>query len=65
MNTFPRFFSKPLAWLAIPALAGSLLLGACNSEPQATDVESTATVVENPDVPPVTADSTAADTTAQ
>jgi len=34
-----------MAWLAAPALAGSLLLGACNSQPTATEADKTATVV--------------------
>ncbi|MDO7877546.1 alpha/beta hydrolase fold domain-containing protein [Hymenobacter sp. ASUV-10] len=34
-----------MAWLAAPTLAGGLLLGACNSQPTATEADKTATVV--------------------
>lgn len=34
-----------MAWLAAPALAGMLLLSACNSQPTATEADKTATVV--------------------
>ncbi|WP_426061454.1 hypothetical protein [Hymenobacter sp. B1770] len=40
-----HFSSKALAWLFVPALAGSLLLSSCNSEPTATEADKTATVV--------------------
>jgi acetyl esterase len=59
MKTKPISFSYMLTWLAAPALAGGLLLAGCNSQPTATEQDATATVVENPDVPPVTGDSAA------
>jgi uncharacterized lipoprotein YajG len=42
-----RLFSRPatLVWLAAPALAGSLMLSSCNSQPTATEADKTATVV--------------------
>jgi len=51
-----------LAWLTVPTLAASLLLSSCSNDPKATDPDNTATVVENPDVKPVTADSAATNT---
>ncbi|OGX81455.1 hypothetical protein BEN47_05775 [Hymenobacter lapidarius] len=36
-----------LACVVVPALAGSLLLSGCNSEPVATEVDKTATVVSS------------------
>jgi starvation-inducible outer membrane lipoprotein len=59
MNCLP-FRPVALAWLTAPALTASLLLSACNSQPTATETDKTATVVETPNMPPVTADSTAA-----
>ena len=40
-------FTRPAVWalLATPALAGSLLLSSCNSQPTATEADKTATVV--------------------
>jgi acetyl esterase len=35
------------AWLAAPTLAGGLLLGACNSQPEATEAAKTSTVVSS------------------
>jgi|GEM_PF-6804342 len=55
--------SRP-TWLLMPALAAGLLLAACSNDPKATEPDNTATVVENPEVPPVTADSTAKNTVA-
>jgi uncharacterized lipoprotein YajG len=42
-----RSFLRPLAvaLLAVPALAGSLFLSSCNSQPTATEADKTATVV--------------------
>ena len=37
--------SAAIAWLAVPALAGGLLLSSCNSQPTATETDKTATVV--------------------
>ncbi len=39
------FRPAALAWLAAPALAGSLFLSSCNSKPTATETDKTATVV--------------------
>lgn len=64
MNNTSKFFPRALAWLTVPALAASLLLSSCSNDPKATDPDNTATVVENPDVAPVTADTTASDTAA-
>ena len=44
MMLLPPRFAAP-AWLAVPALAGTLLLSGCNSQPMATETEKTATVV--------------------
>ena len=52
ISTLAHFFMKQLvsrvtaaAWLAAPALAGSLFLSSCNSQPTATEANKTATVV--------------------
>ena len=42
---FPVPTPTALAWLVAPALAGSLLLSGCNSQPTATEADKTATVV--------------------
>ena len=39
------FRPAALACLLAPALAGSLLLSSCNSEPKATEADKTATVI--------------------
>ncbi|MDO7852620.1 hypothetical protein [Hymenobacter convexus] len=39
--------SAASAWFVVPALAGGLLLSSCNSEPKATEVDKTATVVSS------------------
>lgn len=41
------FRSAASAWVLMPALAGGLLLSSCNSEPKATEVDKTATVVSS------------------
>jgi hypothetical protein len=40
-----RFRLAALSCLLVPALAGSLLLSGCNSEPTATETDKTATVI--------------------
>ncbi|SFQ00217.1 hypothetical protein [Hymenobacter arizonensis] len=45
MTRTSPFSPKALAWLFVPALAGSLLLSSCSSEPTATEADKTATVV--------------------
>ena len=35
------------AWFLVPALVGGLLLSSCNSEPKATEVDKTATVISS------------------
>ena len=40
-----NFRLAALAWLVAPVLAGGLLLSSCNSQPTATEVDKTATVV--------------------
>ena len=49
--------SAAFAWLAAPALAGGLFLSSCNSQPTATEVDKTATVV--PEATNAASDSTA------
>ncbi|MBF9237877.1 hypothetical protein I2I05_10775 [Hymenobacter sp. BT683] len=39
------FRSAKMPWLLAPALATGLLLSSCNSQPTATEVDKTATVV--------------------
>jgi hypothetical protein len=63
------FRPAALALLAIPALAGSLLLSSCNSQPTATEADKTATVVPSEtnttsDSAAVTPSGTASDTAA-
>jgi len=41
------FATPSSAWLALPALATSLLLSSCNSQPTATETDKTATVVSS------------------
>ncbi|GAA4368984.1 hypothetical protein GCM10023185_42210 [Hymenobacter saemangeumensis] len=65
MTTTAKSSFRSFSLLLIPALAASLLFSSCSNDPKATDPDNTATVVENPDVEPVTADTTSTEAPAQ
>ncbi len=41
------FHSAKINWLLVPALLSGLLLSSCNSQPTATEVDKTATVISS------------------